>query len=71
MVNALNYGFSPKEEDLRDAHNVVELMESTWKDNKGAAQINGKMIDMPVYERAKALLARAKLISQKLKNNNA
>jgi hypothetical protein len=29
------------------------------------------MIDMPVYERAKALLARAKLISQKLKNNGA
>ena len=71
MVNALNCGFSPKEEDLRDAHNVVELMESTWKGNKGAAQINGKMIDMPVYERAKALLARAKLISQKLKNNSA
>ena len=66
MVDPLNYGFSPKKEDLIEAHKVIEIMESSWKDNKGAAQINGMMIDMPVYQRAKALLARADSISQKL-----
>lgn len=69
MVEALNYGFSPRNEDLIEAHNIVKLMEISWKDNKGATQINGKMIDMPVYERAKALLGRAESIAKKIKNN--
>ena len=29
------------------------------------AQINGKMIDMPVYKRAKAVVQRAELIKEK------
>ncbi len=67
MVEALNSGFTPKDDEIINARRVVKLMESSWQNNKGAAQINGKMIDMPVYQRAKDLLERANLIKAKMK----
>ena len=69
MVNALNRGFSPTQKEVSDATLVVEVMEKAWKNNQGAAQINGKMIDMPVYRRAEAVLKRASLIEEKENQN--
>ena len=65
MVEPLNRAFSPSTDDISAAQQVVAVMEATWQSNAGAAQINGKMIDMPVYERAKDVLARAAAISSK------
>ena len=65
MVDALNRGFSPTQEEFNEATLIVEVMEDAWQNNSGAAQINGRMIDMPVYKRAKAVLDRAKSIKEK------
>ena len=65
MIDALNRGFSPTREDVNEAMQIIEVMENAWQNNHGAAQINGKMIDMPVYKRAKAVLRRAELIKEK------
>ena len=65
MVAPLNRAFSPSADDISAAQQVVTVMEAAWQTNAGAAQINGKMIDMPVYERAKDVLARATAISGK------
>ena len=65
MVAPLNRAFSPSTEDISAAQQVVAVMEAAWDSNTGAAQINGKMIDMPVYERAKDVLARAAAIISK------
>ena len=65
MVDALNRGFSPTQEEVHEATLVKEVMEDAWQKNHGAAQINGKMIDMPVYKRAETVLARAELIKEK------
>ena len=65
MVNALNRGFSPTQEEVNEATQIMEVMEDAWQNNHGAAQINGKMIDMPVYNRAKAVVERAELIKEK------
>ena len=65
MVDALNRGFSPTCEEVNEAELIVEVMEDAWQNNHGAAQINGKMIDMPVYKRAQAVLRRAELIKEK------
>ena len=65
MVAPLNRAFSPSTEDISAAQQVVAVMEAAWESNTGAAQINGKMIDMPVYERAKDVLARAAAIISK------
>ena len=65
MVDALNRGFSPTQEEVKEAALIMEVMEDAWQNNHGAAQINGKMIDMPVYNRAKAVVERAELIKEK------
>ena len=65
MIEALNRGFSPTREGINEAIQIIKIMENAWQNNHGAAQINGKMIDMPVYERAKAVVQRAELIKEK------
>lgn len=65
MVDALNRGFSPTREEVYASIQIIEVMENAWQNNHGAAQINGKMIDMPVYKRAKAVVLRADLIKEK------
>ena len=65
MIDALNQGFSPTQKEVDRAIQIIEVMENAWQNNYGAAQINGKMIDMPVYKRAKAVVHRAELIKEK------
>ena len=65
MVDALNRGFSPTKEEIDEATLIIEVMKDAWQNNRGAAQINGKMIDMPVYRRAKAVVKRVDLINKK------
>ena len=65
MIDALNRGFSPTRKEVSEAMQIIDVMENAWQNNHGAAQINGNMIDMPVYKRAKAVVNRAKLIKEK------
>ncbi len=65
MIEALNCGFSPTPEEFNEAMQIIEVMENSWQNNHGAAQINGKMVDMPVYKRANAVIRRAELIKKK------
>ena len=65
MIDALNLGFSPTRKEVNEAMQIIEAMENAWQNNHGAAQINGKMIDMPVYKRAKGVVQRAELIKEK------
>jgi len=65
MIDALNRGFSPTREEVNEAMQIIEVMENAWQNNHGAAQINERMIDMPVYKRAKGVVQRAELIKEK------
>ena len=65
MVEALNRGFSPTKEEIDEATLIIEVMEDAWQNNRGAAKLNGKMIDMPVYRRAIDVLRRCDLIREK------
>ena len=65
MVDALNRGFSPTQEEVNEALLIMKVMEDAWKKNHGAAQIDGKMVDMPVYKRAKAVVQRVEMINTK------
>jgi len=65
MVEALNRGFSPTKEEVDEATLIIEVMKDAWQNNRGAAKLNGKMIDMPVYRRAIDVLRRCDLIREK------
>lgn len=60
VVELLNEGFSPSPEEVEYAHRVVNVLEDSEVKGLGAVSLDGKMIDKPVADRAKRLLAKAK-----------
>lgn len=50
--------FRPDEKVLQHARDVVQAYEAALHSGRGAVQLSGEMIDRPVVERARALLAR-------------
>lgn len=56
MVEILNEEFSPEEEDINEAKNIVAEFESALGLGKAATTYNNKMIDYPHYYQAKKLL---------------
>jgi citrate lyase subunit beta/citryl-CoA lyase len=63
LVPILNAGFSPSEQDVAYAERVVALDRQAAAEGRASFAIDGKMIDIPVVQRAEALLKRAKAIA--------
>ncbi len=59
IVPILNEGFTPSAAAVQHATGLLAAAEAARREGKGAATYQGKMIDEPVYERARRLLARA------------
>lgn len=59
QVPVLNAGFSPTEEEVRQAQEMVAAYEQAMQQGLGAVEFRGKMLDVPVVLRAKNLLACA------------
>lgn len=58
QVPLLNQAFTPTEDETTHAARVLELAEEAGRAGRGAFTLDGKMIDAPVIERARRLLAR-------------
>lgn len=56
-VDIINDVFTPSKEDIDEANRIVIKAANT---NKGAFSLDGKMIDLPVIERAKKIIEKAK-----------
>ena len=56
QVAILNEEFSPSAEEVAQAERVVAAYEKATSEGIGAITLDGKMIDVPVVERAQALL---------------
>ena len=56
VVPVLNAAFAPSAEEIAWAKRVVEAATG----NDGAFALDGKMVDKPVVERARAVLAKAR-----------
>ena len=57
QVAIVNRVFSPTREDADRARRVVEAYERGLADGRGAVALDGEMIDLPVVERARRILA--------------
>lgn len=57
QVDIINQVFSPSVEEITEAKRIVKKSEET---NKGAFSLDGKMIDLPIIEKAKKVLEKAK-----------
>ena len=60
QVPVVNDAFSPSSEELARARDVVRAFEEAAANGRGAVAFDGEMIDLPVVERARQLLADAK-----------
>ena len=67
QIAILNEEFRPSAEEVQRARRVVSAFEAAAGGNQGAIEVDGKMVDIPVVERARATLARHEAIEQRSK----
>jgi citrate lyase subunit beta/citryl-CoA lyase len=63
QVPVLNAGFSPSAEEIAEAEAIVAADREARAQGRGSFAIGGKMIDIPIVQRAEALLTRARAIA--------
>ncbi|CAN5662530.1 CoA ester lyase [soil metagenome] len=67
LVTALNEAFTPKAEEVTYALKLIEADKKAAAEGRGSFTVDGKMIDIPVIDRARKLLARHEAIERRLK----
>ncbi len=60
VVPLLNEGYLPRSEEVEHAERVIAALEEAEARGLGAVSLDGRMIDKPVADRARRLLARAR-----------
>lgn len=56
QIDTVNTVYAPAASEIEAAKRIVDAFKSSIDDGNGAIEVDGKMIDPPVYERAKKLL---------------
>ncbi len=64
QVTSLNDAFTPSDADLRWAKGAVDAYEEALRHGRGAIGFEGRMVDLPVAKRARALLDRRRSASR-------
>jgi citrate lyase subunit beta / citryl-CoA lyase len=64
QVQILNQAFSPDPAKVESARRMVEAFDEGLKKGTASVSVGGQMVDIPVYNRAKALLAQRQAIEE-------
>jgi len=59
QIGHINVAFTPTDEEVAQAKAIVEIYRDAVAKGSGACSFNGKMIDVPVAERARKILEKA------------
>lgn len=59
QLEVIRQEFTPTEEEVTLAHRIVEAYDAAVAGGRGAVNVDGQMIDPPVAERYRAIVARA------------
>ncbi len=54
--DALNQCFSPSDAEIADAERIVAAYDEAERAGRGSTSLDGRVIDVPVVKRARALL---------------
>lgn len=65
QVDILNEAFRPSSEDLAKARALIDAYDKALGEGRGAVAFENRMIDQPVADRARAVLAQARRIAEK------
>jgi citrate lyase subunit beta/citryl-CoA lyase len=64
QVTVLNRVFTPDPDKVEYARRVVEAFEDGVRRGTASVNLDGKMVDVPVYKRAQVIMARARLVAE-------
>ncbi len=67
LVQALNEAFTPSADEVAYARKLIAADEKAAAEGRGSFTVDGKMIDIPVIDRARRLIARYDAIERRLK----
>lgn len=67
LVQALNEAFTPPADEVAYAKKLIDADAKAAAEGRGSFSVDGKMIDVPVIERARRLIARHEAIEKRLK----
>jgi citrate lyase subunit beta/citryl-CoA lyase len=59
QVEPINWAFAPEDSEIARARRVIDAWEAAAREGRGAISLDGEMVDVPVVERARALLREA------------
>lgn len=69
LVQALNAAFTPSADEVAYARKLIASDEKAAAERRGSFTVDGKMIDIPVIDRARRLLARYDAIERRLRRS--
>lgn len=69
LVQALNEAFTPSADDVAYAKKLIAADEKAAAEGRGSFTVDGKMIDIPVIDRARRLIARYDAIERRLRRS--
>jgi citrate lyase subunit beta/citryl-CoA lyase len=69
LVQALNEAFTPSADDVGYAKKLIAADEKAAAEGRGSFTVDGKMIDIPVIDRARRLLARHDAIESRFRRS--
>ena len=64
QIKSINSGYAPTNDEIEEAKRVIEAFEKTAVYGQGATSLDGRMIDIPIVERARDLLVLAKMVGK-------
>lgn len=67
LVQALNEAFTPGADEIAHARRLIAADEEAAAEGRGSFTVDGKMIDVPVIDRARRLLRRHDAIERRIK----
>jgi citrate lyase subunit beta/citryl-CoA lyase len=65
QVGVLNRVFSPSPEQITEAHRMVEAFEAGLERGRASVNLDGRMVDTPIYKQAVGTLDRAEAVTRK------
>jgi len=61
QIEVVHRAFRPTDEEIEEARKIIEAAKEAEKEGKAVISLNGRMIDPPVVERARKILAYAEV----------
>jgi len=64
QVDVINEAFTPTEAEILQAQRIIDAYENSVSNNLGACSLDGKMIDVPIADKARKLVEKGKVFSR-------